>query len=151
MDTHRKSTLYAVAQFVLLAVFAAVFFLQPGRFLLSPMKIAGVVVAFTGLALMAVAFVHLRDVIQVAPEPRADGHLVTSGVYAHLRHPIYTGIVFLVIGLFLGQPAVNVAIAGVVLLVFLIVKSRFEERLLGERYPEYAEYRKRTWGVVPGL
>ncbi len=42
-------------------------------------------------------------VIQIAPEPRADGQLVTRGVYSRLRHPIYTAIVILVIGLFLGK------------------------------------------------
>ena len=37
------------------------------------------------------------------------------------------------------------------LAVLLLAKARFEERLLLARYPEYAEYRRRTWGVIPGM
>jgi protein-S-isoprenylcysteine O-methyltransferase Ste14 len=29
--------------------------------------------------------------------------------------------------------------------VFWIAKARLEERLLTERFPEYAAYRRRTW------
>jgi hypothetical protein len=35
------------------------------------------------------AIIALRAVIQ-SPEPKAGGHLVTRGIYARLRHPIYT-------------------------------------------------------------
>jgi protein-S-isoprenylcysteine O-methyltransferase Ste14 len=95
-------------------------------------------------------------VMQVSPEPKADGHLVTRGVYRWLRHPMYTGITLLVIGLALRTPTLWVAVAGVALIALLLVKARFEERLLAARYPDYPAYRSRTWGVLtpgsdPGL
>jgi len=34
-------------------------------------------------------------------------------------------------------------------IVFLAVKVRLEEELLLARYPEYATYRARTWGLIP--
>ena len=151
MDTHRKSNLCALAQFVLLAAFAIVYFAAPGPLLFASQAIAGSVLAVAGLILMAAAFVSLREVIQVQPEPKADGHLVTSGLYARLRHPIYSGIVLLLAGLFVRQPGSFVAILGAIIITFLIVKSRFEERLLTQRYPDYAAYRRRSWGVLPGL
>lgn len=148
MSPHQRSTLFAIAQFVLIAIFGLVFFLEPGPAVFVSMIIVGTVIAIAGLVLMAAAFVSLREVIQVAPEPKAGGHLVTSGLYRYLRHPIYTGIVLLVVGLFLREPALYVAVAGVVLIGFLVVKSKFEEQLLRERYPEYAEYMRRSWGVI---
>ena len=99
----------------------------------------------------AQTIVTLRAVVQVAPAPREGGHLVTRGIYGWLRHPIYTAIVIVILGLFLRQPTVVVAIAGAAAVVFLIVKVRFEESLLLERYPEYAAYRRRTCGILPGL
>jgi protein-S-isoprenylcysteine O-methyltransferase Ste14 len=87
VDNHRKSNLYAAAQTILIVVFAAVFFFAPGPALFAP-AVAGYAVSVVGLAIIAAAFISLRNVIQVAPEPRADGHLVTSGIYRWLRHPM---------------------------------------------------------------
>jgi len=153
LDTHQKSNLYGVAQGIFMVLYAIVFFVVPGRWLFESdaASIAGDVLALAGLLLMAAAFVSLRKVIQIVPEPRADGQLITGGVYRRLRHPIYSGIVLIILGLFLREPAIGVAICGAAVTLFLVIKSRFEERLLAGRYPDYAEYRKHTWGVLPGL
>jgi protein-S-isoprenylcysteine O-methyltransferase Ste14 len=147
----RKSRTYGIAQTMLLVVYAGVFMLDPSRRLFAPgiPGSVGLVLCAAGLVLMAGAFAVIRGVIQVAPEPRADGYLVTDGVYRRLRHPIYTAIVLLASGLFLRKPTAAVAIAGLVVIAFLVVKARFEEKLLMVRYPAYAEYKNRTWGVVP--
>jgi len=150
-DTHRTSRNYAIMQTVLLCAFAGGFILDDGRRLLTggmPGAV-GAVLCASGLLLMLLAFISIGGVIQIAPEPRADGQLVTRGVYSRLRHPIYTAIVILVVGLFLRKPTVLVAIGAAVVVAFLIVKVRFEEQLLLRRYSDYAEYRRRTWGIVP--
>ena len=82
---------------------------------------------------------------------RVYGVLRTHGIYACLRHPIYTGIIAVVIGLLLRQPTALVGAATLAVLVFLFVKVRFEERLLLARYRDYGEYRKRAWGLLPFL
>lgn len=51
------------------------------------------------------------------------------------------------VGLALKKPAIVVGVAGATLIVMLIRKSRFEEQLLVERYPDYP----RTWGIIPGM
>jgi protein-S-isoprenylcysteine O-methyltransferase Ste14 len=93
----------------------------------------------------------LRGVIQIDPFPKRGGHLVTTGIYHWLRHPIYTAIVLIVIGLVLREPRVSLAVAAAVVIAFLFVKTRFEEGLLAAHYPQYCAYRKRTWGLIPGL
>ncbi len=150
-DTHRTSRNYAAVQTLLLIAFAGAFFLGrgPRLFTATTLGAVGAVMCACGLLLMLLAFVSIRGSIQIAPEPKVGGQLVTSGVYGRLRHPIYTAIVILVIGLFLREPTIPVAITTPVVIAFLIVKSRFEETLLLARYPEYAEYRRRTWGIVP--
>ena len=55
-----------------------------------------------------------------------------------------TAILIIVAGLFLRKPTVPVAIAAAVVAAFLVVKVRFEEKLLLARYHEYAEYKSRT-------
>ena len=64
-----------------------------------------------------------------------------------VRHPIYTGIIALVLGLFLRKPTLLVAITTVVVIAYVILKVRIEERLLLARYRNYAGYRSRTFGL----
>jgi len=149
-STHQISKRYAVAQTVILFTFAVVFFLDdspaipvPGAF-----ETVGTFLCAIGLVIMLSAFASIRGVIQIAPEPRLGGKLVTSSIYKRLRHPIYTGILILVVALFFRKPTVPVIVMTGVVMVFLVVKARFEEKLLLMRYPEYAEYQSRTWGIV---
>ena len=141
---NRASKTYAAAQTALLCIYTAIFFFLPGTLLFNPMPKPGIILCALGLLIIMLAFISLRAVIQIEPEPKAEGHLVSSGVYKYIRHPIYTGMVILVFGLFLRRPALFITIASVVVIIFLIVKSRFEEDLLQEKYSDYGEYRKHT-------
>jgi protein-S-isoprenylcysteine O-methyltransferase Ste14 len=87
--------------------------------------------------------------VQIAPQPRDGGHLVATGVYARFRHPMYTGIVLLVIGLWLRKPTLAIGIATLLVVAVLTVKGAYEERLLAARYPGYLQYKRRTFGVIP--
>ena len=147
-----KSRRYAVAQTVLLILFAAVVFLSPGNYLFvsAGAKIAGNVIGLAGVLLIIFAFASLRGAIQIAPEPKHGAQLVETGVYKYFRHPIYTGIILCVIGLFLRQPTIWVAAGTAIVIVFLFFKARFEEKLLLAVYSGYAAYRSRTWGLIPG-
>ena len=152
-DTSSAARRYVAGQFVLLAIFAAAAVLDPGfQDIAWPaaMRFAGLALCAVGLVIGAAALVAMGRVMQVSPEPKAEGHLVTSGPYRSFRHPMYTAIVLVVVGLWLRRPAMTVAIAGAALIVLLVRKARFEEGLLQSRYPEYAGYRTRTWGVIPG-
>ncbi|HTM24675.1 MAG TPA: hypothetical protein VL225_05750, partial [Vicinamibacterales bacterium] len=62
--------------------------------------------------------------------------------------PIYTAMVALLAGLWLRRPALATAAMAAIVIVFLIVKSRYEESLLASAYPGYAAYRTRTLGVL---
>jgi len=151
MDANVKSKLYATGQSGLLLVFMVVVFFDPGPalFRLPAARVAGGVLSALGLVMMLAAFIVIRRVIQIEPAPRADGELITHGIYGWLRHPIYTAILVLVTGIFLRQPTFAVGALGIAVIALLIVKSRFEEQLLAARYPDYARYREHTWGVLP--
>jgi protein-S-isoprenylcysteine O-methyltransferase Ste14 len=152
--THRMSRLYGLVQTTLFLALAVTIFLDrsPELFASSrAWRIGGGVVALGGLGLMLAAIRTIGRSIQIAPAPKTDATLVTRGVYARFRHPIYTGIVAVVAGLFLRQPTMAVAIAGGVTTAFLLVKARFEERLLARRYQDYEAYCTRAWGVIPFL
>jgi protein-S-isoprenylcysteine O-methyltransferase Ste14 len=142
----RASRTYAAVQFVLLAIYAAVLLWNPGEPLLAApsLALAGIVLGVAGLAVIALGFLALGRNIQVAPHTKEGAHLVQSGIYRVLRHPIYSGIALCVVGLWLREPTAAAGIAGLVVIAFLGVKRRVEERFLLAAYPEYAGYRKRT-------
>ena len=148
-----KNLFYAVVQSALFVVFAVVYFFVAGPRSLASLgaELAGDAICVLGLALMLLALATIRDNIQVAPEPKAGAHLVTSGVYARFRHPIYTGIVVTIVGLLVRRPALVTALVAVVVVGFLALKTRYEESRLLARYPEYAGYRERSWGLIPML
>ena len=147
------SRFYVAAQFVLIVAFAAAVFLGPPAAAPLPdaVRWGGLALCALGLAIVASALWAMGRVMQVSPEPKADGHLVTRGVYKWLRHPMYTGMTLIVAGLALRQPTVQVILVGIALVALLLMKARHEERLLATRYPEYPAYRARTWGVIPPI
>jgi protein-S-isoprenylcysteine O-methyltransferase Ste14 len=145
---------YSIAQTLLVAAFGVVYLLAPGPNLFIPgraLTIAGDLICVAGVFLLIAAIVALRHAVQVDPEPKPGATLVRSGVYRRFRHPIYTAMVVVVVGLVLKSGNLAVAIAGAALIAFLAAKVRVEERFLGARYPDYAEYRRHTWGLFPGL
>ncbi len=83
------------------------------------------------------------------PKPIEDGILVTTGPYAWVRHPIYTGLILGTLGWALFRAnLVGVALA-VALFVFFDLKSRQEERWLVEAYGGYTEYQSRVHKLIP--
>ena len=107
---------------------------------------AGGAIAIAGLVVIALGFLALRGNIQVAPHTKEGAHLVTSGIYRWLRHPIYSGIALCVAGLWLREPTLAAGISALVVIGFLGVKRRVEERFLMAAYADYGRYRERTVG-----
>jgi protein-S-isoprenylcysteine O-methyltransferase Ste14 len=78
--------------------------------------------------------------------------VISSGPYAFVRHPMYSGIMLFFVGvpLLLGSWW-GVAIAPVFAILFAI-RARIEERALVEGLPDYADYAARVrYRLVPGL
>ena len=103
----------------------------------------GFVVAAVGLALMIWAGVTMGRSLSPFPVPARHAELVDRGPYRLLRHPIYVGGFLLFAGLSLVLSIYGLLLSAV-LGAFWIAKARLEERHLLERFPEYAEYRRRT-------
>ncbi len=83
-----------------------------------------------------------------AANPTA-GKLITSGPYKHIRHPIYAAVVvFAVVGVIANWSMLN-GLFGLLMVAGMVTRALCEERLLRVQYPEYAEYARRTWQMIP--
>ena len=90
-----------------------------------------------------------EEIFAYLPHRGAAAPLVTTGIYAKVRHPMYTSVIMAVGGyaLFFGSWLSLPLWLGVT--IFYVIKAVKEERLLENKFPEYAAYRKRTWRLVP--
>ena len=73
------------------------------------------------------------------------GGLVTDGIYRYIRHPMYVGESLLLLGApILGQAKMAFMLSFIFIAQILLWRY-FEEKELSKEFPEYAEYKKRTW------
>ena len=81
------------------------------------------------------------------------GHeLITTGPYAVVRHPIYTGILAGILGTAIALSQVRGFIGFVLFFLMLWVKLRMEEQWMRSRFGEiYATYAHQTAALVPYL
>ncbi len=104
-----------------------------------------------GLAGIVLASIFLGRALTPTPVPNGAGTLTTTGLYAWVRHPIYTGVLLIVVGLVVGSGSLVTLAVGALTIVFFHVKARWEEQRLTEAYPDYPAYAARTPRFVPRL
>ena len=107
------------------------------------------VLFFGGVALDAWAFLYLGRGLTPSPLPNGAGKLVVRGPYAFVRHPIYTGVMALSIGIAFRSGSIGVVAATTALMLLFMVKSRWEETHLAATFSGYASYMERTGRFVP--
>jgi protein-S-isoprenylcysteine O-methyltransferase Ste14 len=82
---------------------------------------------------------------------RERGHrVITTGVYGWVRHPMYLGAAFLLVGGPLLTGAASALVVGLLLIALLALRSLDEEALLTRELPGYEEYRRRVrYRLIP--
>lgn len=92
------------------------------------------------------SFVGLRQLV----EEEKKANLVTSGFYRFIRHPLYTfGLLILWLS---PSMTVNTFIVYLVFTAYILIGIIFEERkLLREFGQRYADYKRKTPMLIPGL
>lgn len=108
-------------------------------------------VAALGVAgwVVLAAFRDLGRNLTALPRPRDDSTLVETGIYAGIRHPIYSGLILAALGWSAVTRSLAAMALAILLAIYLDLKSRREEAWLDDRYPAYAAYRERTRRFIP--
>ena len=112
----------------------------------------GVAILVTGTVLTLWARFALGLMWSAVPAVREGHQLRTRGPYAITRHPIYTGLLGMLLGTMLVAGGGPWIVPFPVALILVEVKIRIEERFMTAEFPEdYPRYRKRVPQLVPGL
>ncbi len=90
---------------------------------------------------------------QVVKIDKARGHhVITTGPYALVRHPMYTIIIILLFAVPVALGSRFALFLAVFLTVLLIVRTYLEDRTLHAELQGYPEYAKQTrYKLIPGL
>ena len=101
----------------------------------------GAAVMTAGAVVVAWGVRSLGKNLTPGTEPLPGAELITTGAYAHVRHPIYAGVVLLLAGYTLAWSnwTLGVVVGGIALQYFQ-AKAGAEERWLMERFPAYEAY-----------
>ena len=152
----RRGEWYVVLQFVLFALIAAgpptwrgwPAWPFPGGHVMSW---AGAVLIAGGAALSIAGALKHGPGLSALPYPRDGGTPLYTGPYRIVRHPIYSGAVFVAIGwAFLRHGWLTLGYAALLFVLF-DAKARREERWLVEKFPSYLGYQRRVRKLAPFL
>ena len=85
------------------------------------------------------------------PHPRDDGQLVKTGIYGLVRHPLYSGVIYLALAYASWQMSWVHLVGSIGLFVFFDAKSRTEEVWLTEKFSDYVNYATGVKKLIPGI
>jgi len=81
---------------------------------------------------------------------KEDHEIVARGPYAYVRHPMYSGLLLMMVGAVIFFANVVVLLVAALFTLGLVFKAREEEKLLAGRLPEtYPAYKARTKMLIP--
>jgi len=124
------------------------FLLLPPQELSYALYLASLLLLVAGIIFAICALIVLGRSISLLPQAR---RLVTSGPYAMVRHPLYLGEMVAIAGIALQHLSVWALLLLVLVWAFQLRRMEYEERVLLQSFPEYADYMARTARLLPGV
>ena len=126
------------------------YFLSPLTSLQAILLVSGVILAVlsASIAMKASAVISVSTVADMRTDRKAE--LVTDGIYARVRHPLYLATVLGFAALALIFPFSTVIVFAVSMIIYTMIGAFLEERKLILHYgDEYLAYKKQAGFIIP--
>jgi len=113
---------------------------------------AGLAVIFLGgvIGLLAIKE-HGGAKFNIRPDIKEGCSLITSGIYAYVRHPMYLSVLVMMFGFVLFYPFYYEMALYLMLVLVLVIKMLYEEQLWSCHDKAYSEYKRRVKRLIPFL
>lgn len=105
--------------------------------------ISGVLVGGWAIYVMRVSKFH------ITPEVDKKAILVAAGPYRFIRHPMYSAVLLVCLGFLIMNVNVIRGAVYMILVADLLLKLRYEEKLLVKHFSEYRDYMNKTKRLIP--
>ncbi|MFB2936389.1 isoprenylcysteine carboxylmethyltransferase family protein [Aerosakkonemataceae cyanobacterium BLCC-F154] len=155
LRTGNKGEYWFLAQALLITIFPFLPIYRPTWLEINSSNLLNVswgvaaVLTLIALVFLAKGLIDLGKHLTPLPYPKEDGELVQTGIYSLVRHPLYSGLIFLTLSWAIFQISLTHLFGVLVILIFLNAKANKEEAWLSEKFPEYAEYQQRVRKLIP--
>ena len=140
-----KSSLYVAIQFICLGLIAITGSLIPSNNALLVIELSGL-----GLGIWAILSMRIGN-FNIAPDPFKWTQLVTSGPYRLIRHPMYLALLLTTLPLVINDFDIFRIVTWLVLLLDLMLKLNYEEKLLARKLVGYDQYMGKSARLIPFL
>jgi protein-S-isoprenylcysteine O-methyltransferase Ste14 len=112
----------------------------------------GLCMTLSGYTLMNAAVMTLGRQFSVEVTIQKNHELITRGIYRHIRHPRYLGIIVFMSGISLVFQSCAAVFLSVLTALILIWRIKDEEKLLHREFAkDWEKYRSRSWRLIPYL
>ena len=113
-------------------------------------KFIGLSIATFGILVLKKAFKLYSTKQFLGLEPSKEQKLIREGILNTVRHPIYTGTIFLTIGYFIFSPHDLNLISALCLIFYICIGIQLEERKLIQLFGnQYLDYKKEVPMIFP--
>lgn len=92
-----------------------------------------------------------NQTINVLPDVRENATLTKSGPYKWIRHPMYTSVLTMLLGLLLNDFSYLSLLIYCCVVVVLLFKISVEEKMLLTKFPDYKAYATTSKKLIPFL
>ena len=114
------------------------------------LRIIGSVMAITGVVFACCARFYLGSSWDSMISLKLDHKLIRTGPYAVVRHPIYSGFMFALVGSVLNFGHMRSIVAATMVTIAWVYKSGVEEAFMTEHFgSEYDQYRAEVKRLIP--
>jgi protein-S-isoprenylcysteine O-methyltransferase Ste14 len=113
-------------------------------------RLSGVAMAGLGLAIFVWSKLAIVNSYSPCYDSFVPHNIVERGPYRYVRHPIYSGNLLFLAGLFIASGSLWLAANFFILLLYYYRAAIVEERVLSARFPKYAVLMARTGRFLPG-
>ena len=114
-----------------------------GRLVWTPWQLVGLAIFVPAFLLFALARIELGRAFSIQAKAST---LVTTGLYARIRNPIYVFGALVSVGIFIFIHRPWLLLIWVVLIPLQVIRVRKEEQVLEAKFGDaYRDYKRRTW------
>lgn len=116
------------------------------------LKYVAMILASWGVIILVVSFRYLSGLEFLGLKRASTVGLIRQGIHGYVRHPIYSGTILVLVGMFLYNPTDIILVSEVVIFIYLPFGIKWEEQKLIEKYGEaYIQYKEEVSAIIPGI